>query len=267
MPPKGGAGLGVHITPTVDGNILLGPTAAYIRSKIDTRTTAEVRRELLVEAAQLLPGISAADVITAYSGVRPKLVSRTRGGFADFVIEEAPETPGMMHLVGIESPGLTAAPALGVHVAKWVLERIPRARRDSIRDGKRAPVRFRELGLEERAALIEADPDYGRIVCRCELVTEREILDAIRNPLHARSLTSLKYRSRAMMGRCQGGFCGPRIVDILVENGIDPASISLRGGRSWMFIGSSRDVLRRANGDAARAGKSLVRVPSEAVTQ
>lgn len=265
VPPKGGAGLGVHITPTVDGNILLGPSAAYIRSKIDTRTTAEVRRELLTEAAQLLPGISAADVITAYSGVRPKLVSRSKGGFADFVIEEAPETPGMMHLVGIESPGLTAAPAIGVHVAKWVLERIPRDRKVSIQGGRRTTVRFRERSLEERAGLIESDPDYGKIVCRCELVTEREVLDAIRNPLHARSLTSLKYRSRAMMGRCQGGFCGPRIVDIMLQNGVDPASISLRGGQSWMFVGSSREVLRRANGGLAGAGSPQAVELGEAV--
>ena len=257
VPPKGGAGLGVHLTPTVDGNILLGPTAAYIRSKNDTRTTAEVRRELLSEAAQLLPGISAADVITAYSGIRPKLVS-PGGGFADFIIEEAPETPGMMHLVGIESPGLTAAPAIGAHVGRWVLDRIPRSRR-APGNKKPAPVRFRGLSLEERANLIEADPEYGRIVCRCELITEREVLDAIRNPLHARSLTSLKYRSRAMMGRCQGGFCGPRIVDILVEDGVDPASITLRGGESWMFVGSSRDVLRKAGSGEKEPVKAMKR--------
>lgn len=251
VPPRNGAGLGVHITPTVDGNILLGPSAAFIRSRADTRTTADVRAGLLREAAQLVPGISANDVIAAYSGLRPKLVS-DGGGFADFIIEEPPETPGMMHLVGIESPGLTAAPAIGRHVADWVLEKLPRPRKDVVRRGERH-TRFRELDLERRAELIEADPDYGKIVCRCEMVTEREVLDAIRNPLGARSLSSIKYRSRATMGRCQGGFCGPRIVDILLDHGIDPVTITLRGRGSWMFAGHSKDLLRMRAQQAAAA--------------
>ncbi len=242
VPPRGGPGLGIHLTPTVDGNILIGPSAEYIPDVEDTRTTIEVRRQMLREAAALLPGISASDVIAAYSGVRPKLTPEGVGGSADFVIEEAPEALGMLHLVGIESPGLTAAPAIAVEVAAWVASRTGRATGPRSVNGWRRPVRFRESGPAERAQLIESDPDYGRVVCRCELVTKREVLDAARNKLGAISLTALKYRSRAMMGRCQGGFCGPRIVELLVQEGIPPEEITLRGGESWLFAGTSKGL-------------------------
>jgi glycerol-3-phosphate dehydrogenase len=257
VPPKGGPGLGVHLTPTVDGNILIGPSAEYVRSREDTRTTGEVRRQLLQEAAGLLPGISATDVIGAYSGVRPKLTPESAKGSADFVIEEAPEAPGMLHLVGIESPGLTAAPAIAKEVAGWVNSRLGRPEKMPASRERRHAVRFREKTLSEQAALIGADPDYGRIVCRCELVTKREILDAARNRLGAVSLTALKYRSRAMMGRCQGGFCGPRVVDLLIEEGVPPEEITLRGGDSWLFSGTSKGL--RADGRAGKAGQEAAR--------
>ncbi|MBI4306967.1 MAG: NAD(P)/FAD-dependent oxidoreductase [Chloroflexi bacterium] len=249
VPPKGGPGLGVHITPTVDGNILLGPSATYIRGRDDVRTTMAMRRQLLKEAAELLPGISPGDAIAAYSGVRPKTVPSSRGGFGDFIIEEPPETLGMLHLVGIESPGLTAAPAIAALAREWVLRYLPRPESPRF-NGRREPSpRFRELVAESQAALAAVDPDYGQIVCRCELVTKAEVLESIRNPLGAKSLISIKYRSRAMMGRCQGGFCGPRVVDLLRETGVPVDRITLRGGGSWMFAGTTRGT---ANG-AGRA--------------
>jgi glycerol-3-phosphate dehydrogenase len=253
VPPKGGPGLGVHLTPTVDGNILIGPSAEYVHAKDDTRTTGEVRRRLLQEAAELLPGISAADVIGAYSGVRPKLTPESVKGSADFVIEEVSEAPGMLHLVGIESPGLTAAPAIAKEVAGWVNSRLGRPEKPLFRRAGRHPARFREKASTDQAALIESDPDYGRIVCRCELVTKREVLDAAHNRLGAISLTALKYRSRAMMGRCQGGFCGPRVVDLLIQEGIPPEEITLRGGDSWLFTGTSKGL--RSDGRADKAGQ------------
>ena len=122
---------------------------------------------------------------------------------------------------------------------------------------RRRPVRFREKTLSEQAGLIGADPDYGRIVCRCELVTKREVLDAARNRLGAVSLTALKYRSRAMMGRCQGGFCGPRVVDLLIQECIPPEEITLRGGDSWLFAGTSKGL--RSDGRAGKTGQEAAR--------
>ena len=247
VPPRGGSGLGVHLTPTADDNILIGPTAAYVRHKRDDATTSRMARILFKEAKELLPALDIRDVITAYAGIRPKTVSSAVGGFGDFIIEEAPELPGMMHLVGIESPGLTAAPAIALDMAKWAAGYIP-MKRVSESTSREAPVRFREVPVEEQARLVEEDSDYGRIVCRCELVTRKEIVQSIRNPLGVRSLTGIKYRSRAMMGRCQGGFCTPRIVEMLrQETKIPLTEVSLRGPASELFIGTTKELRDHAD--------------------
>ena len=251
VPPKGGAGLGIHITPTTDGNILLGPSADYTNDGDDVRTTSKSRRQLLKEAAEFLPGLSPRDVITAYSGMRPKLVTSKEGGFGDFVVEEVEEAPGVMQLVGIESPGLTAAPAIAEHVSSWVRERIPAGESSNFQKTWSSVHRTREETLSTVDRLINEDPGYGEVVCRCEMVTKTEIVDAINNKLDATSLNAIKYRSRATMGRCQGGFCGPRIVDLLLENGKSPEDITLNGGDSWLFLGTTEDL--RAESKAKRA--------------
>ena len=202
----------------------------------------EVRKQLLKEASEFLPIISPRDVITAYSGIRPKLTSASEGGFGDFVIEEVPERPGMMHLVGIESPGLTAAPAIAVMMVDWVTEKLSPAANNDFKSGAHTAKRFREQPRNVQSDLVDNDPDYGRVICRCELVTKREILSAIENKLGARSINSIKYRSRSMMGRCQGGFCGPRIVDLLLENGVSYEELNLKGDGSWMFIDTSKGL-------------------------
>ncbi|MDP6548867.1 MAG: NAD(P)/FAD-dependent oxidoreductase [Dehalococcoidia bacterium] len=244
VPPKGGAGLGVHLTPTVDGNILIGPSAAYVRHKGEDGTTGAMSRTLLREARELLPPLNPRDVVTAYSGIRAKTVSSSEGGFGDFIIEEAPELPGMMHLVGIESPGLTSAPAIAADVAQWVGSYLPPGSNGAPPSSPRkSAVPFRELPSERQAKLVEADSDYGQIVCRCEIVTRREVLDAIHNPLGVHTLSGIKYRSRATMGRCQGGFCGPRIVEMLgQELGLSPEDISLKGPGSWLFPGTTKGL-------------------------
>ncbi|HIF72299.1 MAG TPA: FAD/NAD(P)-binding oxidoreductase [Dehalococcoidia bacterium] len=252
VPPKGGAGLGIHITPTTDGNILLGPSADYTNDGDDVRTTAKIRRQLLAEAGEFLPGLAPRHVITAYSGMRPKLVPVSVGGFGDFVVEEVPEALGVMQLVGIESPGLTAAPAIAEDVTAWALERIPAEKNPGFKKTWSSVRRTREEELEVIDDLIGEDSDYGEIMCRCEMVTKKEIVDSINNELDATSLNAIKYRSRATMGRCQGGFCGPRIVDLLLENGKSPESLTLKGGGSWLFMGTTEDL--RAEGKALRAG-------------
>ena len=255
VPPKGGAGLGIHITPTTDGNILLGPSADYTNDGDDVRTTARIRRQLLAEASEFLPGLTPRDVITAYSGMRPKLVPSKVGGFGDFVVEEVPEAPGVMQLVGIESPGLTAAPAIAKDISAWVRERIPTSTSSDFKKTWSSVHRSREEGMAAIENLIAEDPGYGEIVCRCEMVTKTEIVDAINNELDATSLNAIKYRSRATMGRCQGGFCGPRIVDLLLENGKSPESITLNGGGSWLFLGTTEDL--RADAKARRASQKV----------
>jgi glycerol-3-phosphate dehydrogenase len=243
VPPKGGSGLGVHLTPTIDGNILIGPSAAYVRSKTCDGTTGAMARQLVKEARELLPGLRPSDVITSYAGLRPKTVSSAVGGFNDFTIEESPELPGMLHLVGIESPGLTAAPAIALDAAKWAGTHLPLRANEQFHPERRAAVIFNELLPEEQADLVDADPDYGQIICRCESITRREILEAIHNPLGAKTLGAIKYRSRATMGRCQGGFCGPNIEKILEEEmGVSPTEMSLKGDGSWLFTGSTKGL-------------------------
>lgn len=243
VPPKGGSGLGVHLTPTIDGNILIGPSAAYVRSKTNDGTTGAMARQLVKEAQELLPGLSRRDVITSYAGLRPKTVSSSVGGFNDFTIEELPELPGMMHLVGIESPGLTAAPAIALDIAKWAGTHLPLRSNDQFHPQRKAAVPFNELPPEKQAELVDADPDYGQIVCRCESITRKEILEAIHNPLGAQTMGAIKYRSRATMGRCQGGFCGPNIEKIMEEElGVRATEMSLKGEGSWLFTGSTKDL-------------------------
>jgi glycerol-3-phosphate dehydrogenase len=253
VPPKEGAGLGIHITPTTDGNIILGPSADYTSDGDDVRTTAKIRRQLLAEAFEFMPGFTARDVITAYSGMRPKLVPSSVGGFGDFVVEEVPEALGVMQLVGIESPGLTAAPAIAEDVADWARERIPAGENPKFVSRWSSVRRTREEELDVIDELVAEDPGYGEIMCRCEMITRREIVDSINNGLNATSLNAIKYRSRATMGRCQGGFCGPRIVELLIEHGGAPESLTLNGGGSWLFMGSTEDLRAERKTQRGRA--------------
>ena len=248
VPPKGGSGLGVHLTPTVDGNILIGPSAEYVKLKTNDATTSATAQVLLEEAKELLPALNPRDAITSYAGIRPKTVSSAQGGFGDFIIEEAPELPGMMHLVGIESPGLTAAPAIAEDMAEWVDEHIGAKPKATFEPGRETPVRFREQTVDVQAQLVDEDPEYGHLVCRCELVTRKEVKAAIHNPLGVRTINGIKYRSRAMMGRCQGGFCSTRIVDMLAQEFDTPLEeISLKGPGSQLFVGSTKDLRKNAD--------------------
>lgn len=258
VPPRNGPGLGVHITPTVDGNILLGPSANYVRGRDDARTTRALRQQLIEEASEFLSGFTPRDVITAYAGLRPKLVPSSVGGFGDFIIEEAPERQGLMNLVGIESPGLTAAPAIADLVSNWAGEYL-RANGSGQRTQKlHATPRLRELSPDDQAAVIAEDPACGDIICRCEMVSRREVVDAIENPLGAVSLTSIKYRSRAMMGRCQGATCGPRVIDLLLEHGFAPEELTQMGGDSWLFVGSTKGLRRDEKAGSHHASRKAV---------
>jgi glycerol-3-phosphate dehydrogenase len=226
------AGKGVLVAPTVDGTLIAGPTAEVIGDKHDTRTTAEGLEKVRQSARRVWPGFPDGGVIAAFSGLR------AQGDRGDFVLGEPDDAPGFFNAAAIESPGLTAAPA----IAEWLAERIAgtlkaeRRAADAGRDAGRKP--FREMTDDERAAAVAEDPAYGRVVCRCETVTEAEIRAAIRCRVGARTLDGVKRRVRGGMGRCQGGFCTPRIIEILSEElGIAPEEVTKFGGGSWMIGG------------------------------
>ncbi len=237
-------GLGIHLTNTVDGNILIGPSNEYIDDRDDCSSTSDIMAVLREEGHELLPRLSTTDFIRSFSGLRPKQTSPEERGYRDFVIESRKDVPGFIYLVGIESPGLTCAPAIGLMIKDMVAERIVLEKKESFISERPGRIgMFSELPTEERSDLILQDPDYGEIVCRCEQVTRREILDAIQNPLGCRTILGIKYRARAMMGRCQGGFCLPRIVEILEKDfGYRPEDFILNRPDSELFTGRVRGL-------------------------
>jgi glycerol-3-phosphate dehydrogenase len=241
-PRKGGAGLGIHLTNTVDGNILIGPSNEYVDRADDYACTADIIDQLKKEGRELLPAISTSDFIRGFSGLRPKQTPPAIKGFKEFVIEARKDIPGFINLVGIESPGLTCSPAIALMVRELVAEHLPLEEKDHfISERQGFPGSFDDLPEEEKADLVAQDPDYGEIVCRCEHITKREILDAIENPLGSKTLAGIKYRARAMMGRCQGGFCMPRIVQILEQDfGYRPEDYRLYSRDSYLFTGRVR---------------------------
>jgi glycerol-3-phosphate dehydrogenase len=246
VPGPNDPGLGIHLTPTVDGNILIGPSAAYIpnEGRESYRVTAKIMPELRREGQRMLPELAASDFIRSFAGNRPKLTPPEKGGNSDFVIEEAAGFPGFIHLLGIESPGLTSAPAIAAEVRDLVGKRLDLRKKErfvSARNGFAG--RFTDLPEDERAEMARIEPEYAEIVCRCESITKKEVRDAIENPLGARGLSGVKYRSRAMMGRCQGGFCVPRIVRMLREEyGYRQEDFIMHGRGSRLFSGLLHEV-------------------------
>lgn len=237
-PKTGAGGLGVHLTPTMHGNIIIGPSAEYIDERDDYSTTAEVMDDLLAEAAQLMPSLERRYVIGNYAGIRAKQAPPGEGGYRDYVIREEETCPGLIDLIGIESPGLTASIPIAGMVRDIVGGIMPLKEKDDFIATREMPVRFSELSEAEQKQLIAGDPEYGEIICRCQKVTKREIRSAIENPLGARSISAIKYRAWATTGRCNGGYCLTRIVDMLVnEYGMKPEEITFRGRGSEMFSG------------------------------
>lgn len=238
VPHKGVGGLGVHLTTTIDRNVLIGPSAEYVDSKEEYATTAPTMDKLFREAKQLLPSLNRSMIIGSYTGIRAKLVAEGQGNFGDFVIEESPFVPGLFQLIGIESPGLTASAPIARYVCGMMQEkyRFPE-KTDYQPEYKGAPI-TRNLSTEELQSLIDEDPNYGEIVCRCEKITKAEILSALNNPLGVRSIVGIKNRVRATMGRCNGGYCFTRMVDILQDKCEQkPEEIEYRGKGDSPFKG------------------------------
>jgi len=235
--------LGVHITPTMEGNILLGPSAEFIDDAEDKRTTREMMKTLFQEAKEIIPAIPDKAVINAYSGIRCKLASPEDGGWTDYKIEESKQTPDLISLLGIESPGLTGAPAIAKEVARMISQSIELKAKDNFKSARTKRKRFSEMSAKEQSDLIKKDKRWGRIVCRCEQITEKEVIDALSNPLGAKTLSSVKYRCRAGMGRCQGGFCTQHIIRIMEEQfNMDVKDLKLRSPDTNLFYGRTREV-------------------------
>ena len=213
-------GKGILVSPTVDGTVIVGPTAEDIPDKDDKATTYEGLEKVKAGARRTYPNLPLGKVITEFSGLR---AHETTVG--DFILGEAPDAPGFFNAVGVESPGLTSAPAIGVFLAEAVVAKLGVSRKNPSLIS--ADVSFwpktRELKPEELAELVQRDPSFGRVICRCEEVTEGEIRAAIRCRVGARTLDGIKRRTRSGMGRCQGGFCTPRLIEILsAELGLPP---------------------------------------------
>lgn len=227
----GSMGKGILVTPTVDGTIILGPTAEDQEDREDTSTTTSGLEEIKEVASKTWPGLPKHALISNFAGIR----AHTRNH--DFILDEPADAPGFFNAAGIESPGLTSAPAIAQFLAEKISRRL-QAERNTDFNPVRTPIRsFRAMSVEEKAAAIARNPMYGRIVCRCEQVTEAEIRAAIRRPVGARTVDAVKRRTRSGMGRCQGGFCLPRVVDILSQElGQSPARITKDGQQSKILL-------------------------------
>ena len=225
-------GKGILLSRTVDGTVILGPTADDTDDREDTRTTASGLANIMAHASKTWNNIPTRNFIGNFAGVRP------RPSNGDFWIGEAEDAPLFFNAAGIESPGITSAPAIAEDMGKWVSERLGAKKKENFDPIRHAIPKFRELSNEKRAELIAKDPAFGRIICRCETVTEGEIREAIRRPLGARNLDAVKRRTRAGMGRCQSGFCMPRVTEILCEElGIQPTDVTKFGGNSKILTG------------------------------
>ncbi len=241
VPPKIAGVLGVHLTPTIEGNVLIGPSAEFINMREDPRTTKEKIKQLMSGAKELLPSIPLNEIIYGFSAIRSKITPPEEKGSRDFIIRE--DIENFINLIGIESPGLTSSPAIAKMVVQMIKKRKDIKEKIDFDPTRRRTTPFRESSRSQQASLIKGDPTYGEMVCRCEHVSKREVIDALNNPFSARTISAVKYRTGAGMGRCHGGFCLPKIIEILTEEyGMLPKEIYLNNQKSPLFIGTTKEL-------------------------
>ena len=229
-------GKGILVSPTVHGNLLLGPTALDIEDREGTNTSTAGLSEVIKKAALNVKDLPFGQVITSFAGLR----AHEDGD--DFIIGETEKD--FIDCAGIESPGLSSAPAIGEMVAQILKEKMNLEEKEDFIATRKGVLDPNALSKEERMELIKEKPEYGNIICRCEMVTEGEIMDAINRPLGAKSLDGVKRRTRAGMGRCQAGFCSPRTMEILArERHVSMFEITKSGGDSKIVTGTNKDSL------------------------
>lgn len=233
-------GKGVLITPTVDGNLLVGPTSEPIDDKEDVSTSREGLDEVLKKGGLDLKHMPEGKVITSYSGLRPHPSND------DFIIGEAEDAPGFINAAGIESPGLTSAPAIALEIEMVTVSILRPAEKKGYNPRRDAKPHFRHMTDEERELAIKYNPDFGKIICRCETVSKAEIIAALRSPLGIRDLDAIKRRTRAGMGRCQSGFCNMRLLDIVAEElDIPITGVTKFGHNSQLLIEKNKTAFMR----------------------
>ena len=229
-------GKGVLVTPTVHGNLLVGPNAEDLEDKEGINTTAAGLEDILMRGERSIARLPKNKVITSFAGLR------ANEGSGDFIIKEAEDAKGFIDVAGIASPGLTASPAIGVYVAELMQKIAPTTLKQNFIATRKGIPNVATATMEERRKLIEKNPAYANVICRCELVTEGEIIDAIRRPVGATTLDGIKRRTRAGMGRCQSGFCSPKVVELLAkELGVQVSEITKMGGNSTFITGDNKE--------------------------
>lgn len=228
----------VHVTPTIDGNILVGPTIENIGDGLDYNATQDMINVLGKDGAKMFAYVKREYYIRNYAGVFPTVDDPQGNPVGDFQIQTSEAVPHTVNLVGINSPGLTSALPLARRVVAKVKEQEDLAPNPSFNPVRKGIERFAEKSKEEQAALIQQDPDYGEIFCRCECVTKAEIKAAAKNILGVSTVSGIKYRTRATMGRCQGGYCETRVTALLQEElGKEKKEILLNQNGAYMFVG------------------------------
>lgn len=210
---------GVLVTPTVDGNLLVGPNATASDNNVATSRTGI--DEIVNASKKTMENIPFGRVLNTFSGIRPKVKTK------DFIIEEAKDAKNFINVIGIDSPGLTCAPAIANYVVDLIKTKVELKEKENFKSHRTRMIRMSELSVEEKNKLISSNPAYGKMICKCEFVTEGEIIDSIKRPLGARTVDGVKRRTRAMMGGCQGVGCMIPICGILSrELGIDISEIN-----------------------------------------
>ncbi len=238
FPLPGKFGKGILVSPTVHGNLIVGPTAIDVEDKEGINTTREGLDAVIEKSGMYVKNLPMRKVITSFAGLRAHHEDH------EFIIGEIEDAKGFIDCAAIESPGLTSCAAIGEMVVEILKTMLPLEENPNFCGTRKGTPYFKGMTNEERAELIKKEPAYGRIVCRCETVTEGEILDAIHRPLGAATLDGVKKRTRAGMGRCQAGFCTQRVMELLArELGTDISEITKNGGKSRLISGTVKETL------------------------
>ncbi len=229
LPNKNGKG--VLVTPTVHGNLLIGPSATDISDKENTATDKEDLDYVMEKAKMSVDGLAFNKIITSFSGLRARPEDN------DFIVKESEEY--FFEAIGIESPGLSSAPAIGEYLGELIVRKLNAKKKDNFIEDRPGFVHLKKMNKEERENKIRENPLYGHIVCRCNEVSEGEIIDALNRPIKVTSLDGVKRRTTSMMGRCQGGFCSPKIMEILSRHlNINEEEVCKNNSKSKMLVGN-----------------------------
>lgn len=231
-------GLGIHLTPTVDGNIMVGPSNEYIDEREDYAVTQKVMDLLIADGSRIFPHLKREFFIRNFSGTVPSSAAKRRAGTMILSSNAGMTSLPVRSTLWASNPRPDRRAPIAHEVIRLIREIEPLEQNPFFDPIRRRTPSFRDKTPEQQAELIRQNPDYGEIICRCETITKAEVLAALHSPLPARTLTGVKYRCRAMMGRCQGGYCQTRLADLLMaETGLSREELLYSREGSWLFTG------------------------------